>query len=75
MNRIGNFRRLQLLTRWSHDEENTPYSPEVRERAVRMIFDRRDEYASQYEAIRSISVTFVIHPAIRRAVKGYEESF
>ena len=32
-----------------------PYSPEVRERAVRMVFDHRDEYASQYEAIRSIA--------------------
>ena len=32
-----------------------PYSPEVRERAVRMVFDHRDEYTSQYEAIRSIA--------------------
>src|SRR5215203_1707488 len=32
-----------------------PYSPEVRERAVRMVFDHRDEYASQYEAILSIA--------------------
>ena len=32
-----------------------PYSPEIRERAVRMVFDHRDEYASQYEAIRSIA--------------------
>src|SRR3954468_10410594 len=32
-----------------------PYSPEVRERAVRMGFDHRDEYASQYEAFRSIT--------------------
>ncbi|PVE20236.1 IS3 family transposase [Microvirga sp. KLBC 81] len=32
-----------------------PYSPEVRERAVRMVFEHRDEYASQYEAIRSIA--------------------
>ena len=32
-----------------------PYSPEVRERAVRMVFDHRGEYASQYEAIRSIA--------------------
>ena len=32
-----------------------PYSPEVRERAVRMVFDHRNEYASQYEAILSIA--------------------
>jgi transposase len=32
-----------------------PYSPEVRERAVRMVFEHRDEYASQYEAIQSIA--------------------
>ena len=32
-----------------------PYSPEVRERAVRMVFDHRSEYASPYEAIRSIA--------------------
>ena len=32
-----------------------PYSPEVRERAVRMVFDHRDEDTSQYEAIRSIA--------------------
>src|SRR5215203_4458975 len=32
-----------------------PYSPEVRERAVRMVFDHRNEYTSQYEAILSIA--------------------
>jgi transposase len=32
-----------------------PYSPEVRERAVRMVFDHRGEHASQHEAIRSIA--------------------
>jgi transposase len=32
-----------------------PYSPEVRERTVRMVFDHQDEYTSQYEAIRSIA--------------------
>ena len=31
------------------------YSPEVRERAVRMVLDQRDQYASQWEAIRSIA--------------------
>ena len=33
-----------------------PYSPEIRERAVRMVFDHQGEYASQYEAIRSIAL-------------------
>ncbi len=32
-----------------------PYSPEVRERAVRMVFEHRDESSSQYDAIRSIA--------------------
>ena len=32
-----------------------PNSPEVRERAVRMVFEHQGEYASQYEAIRSIA--------------------
>jgi transposase len=32
-----------------------PYSPEVRERAVRMVFDHQGEHASQYEVIRSIA--------------------
>jgi len=31
------------------------FSPEVRERAVRMVFEHRDQYASQWEAIGSIA--------------------
>lgn len=31
------------------------YSPEVRERAVRMVFNHGDEYASQWAAIESIA--------------------
>jgi transposase len=31
------------------------YSPEVRERAVRMVFEQEHEYGSQWAAIRSIA--------------------
>jgi len=31
------------------------YSPEVRERAVRMVLEHRGEYASEWEAINSIA--------------------
>src|SRR5919198_5870786 len=32
-----------------------PFSPEVRERAVRLVLDHQGEHASQHEAIRSIA--------------------
>ncbi len=32
-----------------------PYPQEVRERAVRMVFDHQAQYASQWEAMRSIA--------------------
>jgi len=31
------------------------YSPEIRERGVRMVYDHQDEYESQWAAIRSIA--------------------
>jgi transposase len=31
------------------------YAPEVRERAVRLVLEHRDRYASQWQAIRSIA--------------------
>ena len=34
---------------------NKRYAPEVRERAVRMVFEHQEDYASQWEAIESIS--------------------
>ncbi len=33
----------------------TRYSPEVRERAVRMVFEHRAEYASEWAAMQSIA--------------------
>ena len=42
---------------WSHDERQTTnrFSPEVRERAVRMVFEHQGEHASQWAAIGSIA--------------------
>jgi transposase len=36
-------------------KKSTQYSPEVRERAVRMVFDHAEEYDSQWAAIQSIA--------------------
>jgi len=35
--------------------KQTKYSPEVRERAVRMVFEHQGEYASQWAAMESIA--------------------
>ena len=35
--------------------KSTRYSPEVRERAVRMVFEHQREYPSQWQAVVSIS--------------------
>jgi hypothetical protein len=37
-----------------------PYPPEVRERAVRMVFDHQDEYPSQWKAIEWIAAKLAV---------------
>lgn len=39
-------------------KQSKRYSPEVRQRAVRMVFDHQGEYASQWAAIGSIAGKF-----------------
>src|ERR1700716_2566047 len=47
-----------------------PYPPEVRERAVRMVFDHQDEYPSQWKAIESIAAKLSInHETLRQWVR------
>ncbi len=38
--------------------QGTRYSPEVRERAVRMVFEHEREYPSQWQAIQSLATKF-----------------
>ena len=50
-----------------------PYPPEVRDRAVRMVFDHQDEYPSQWKAIESISAKLSInHETLRQWVRRAE---
>jgi transposase len=39
----------------THESTPKKFSPEVRERAVRMVFEHRDDYSSQWAAIASIA--------------------
>src|SRR6266508_1531376 len=49
------------------------YPDEVRERAVRMVFDHRGEYPSQWKAIESISAKLSInHETLRQWVRRAE---
>jgi transposase-like protein len=48
--------RLQPLRRWSHEQKSNRFSPEVRERAVRMAQENRGEYPSLWAAIESIAL-------------------
>jgi transposase len=50
-----------------------PYPREVRERAVRMVFDHQHEYLSQWKAIESISAKLSInHETLRQWVRRAE---
>ena len=50
-----------------------PYLSEVRERAVRMVFEHEGEYPSQWKAIESISTKLSInHETLRQWVRRAE---
>jgi transposase len=50
-----------------------PYPQEVRERAVRMVFDHQDEYPTQWKAIESIGAKLSInHETLRQWVRRAE---
>ncbi len=49
-------RLAQLLGGWGHDEETSNrFSPEVRQRAVRMVLDHGVDHASQWATIGSVA--------------------
>ncbi len=51
----------------------SPYPPEVRERAVRMVFDHQQGYPSQWKAIESIAAKLSInHETLRQWVRRAE---
>ena len=52
---------------------STRYSPELRERAVRMVFDHESEYPSQWQAVVSIAskIGYTVE-ALRRWVRQAE---
>ena len=44
----------------------TKFSPEVKERAVRLVLEHQGEYGSQYEAIQSVAGKMGCHPETLR---------
>ena len=54
-------------------EKSVKYSPEVMERAVRMVFEAKDEYGSQWAAIVSIASKIgCTAETLRRWVRQHE---
>ncbi len=50
------------------------YAPEVRERAVRMVFEHEGEHASQWAAISSIAAKIGCNPeTLRGWVRGHRD--
>jgi len=53
--------------------KSTRYSPEVHERAVRMVFDHQSEYSSQWQAVVSIATKIGCTPeTLRKWVRRAE---
>lgn len=53
--------------------KSTRYSPEVRERAVRMVFEHQSEYGSQWQAVVSIATKIGCTPeTLRKWVRRAE---
>ncbi|ASJ25632.1 transposase [Laribacter hongkongensis] len=53
--------------------KSTKFSPEVRERAVRIVFDAKDQYESQWAAIVSIAGKIGCTPeSLRRWIRQQE---
>ncbi|AZB52631.1 hypothetical protein C2859_18310 [Xanthomonas citri pv. glycines] len=49
------FRRLRILEKDGAMSRADKFSPEVRERSVKMVMEHQGEYASQWSAIVSVS--------------------
>jgi transposase-like protein len=72
MNRAGAFGGL-FPERMEPMGRASKYSPEVRERAVRMVFDHAPEHSSQWAAIRSVGKQLGIRTeSLRRGVRQAE---
>jgi transposase len=54
-------------------DRHTRYPAEVKERAVRMVFEHQDEYSSQWQAISSIATKLGMTPeSLRKWVRRTE---